>query len=297
MFISEGHCFTSFIDILGISDLIERNLPNARDKLSLFHDYIRRFLDDSPKGLSKSIIFSDSVILVWNDVNHAIDGCASLFSLVFDANSDLLRQYSMEQFMYRAILLRGAISEGSLEIEDGETSGSSERWFIIGSALSRSAKGETLVKGSRLILLGNWASEKNILLDEIELNPKGRVGREILWPLARCGGINVESFKWILNLCHLYKSNNAISVHYRDTFWVLLRSAINNEDERFFIQAINSIEQLNLIDWENPFWAPIILCIIEGFIKFPKIMEILSLTFSQLKKGLISAELKLMGNI
>lgn len=261
---AESHCFTAFIDILGISDLIERNLPIARDKLSLFHEHINRFVADSPKGLSEAITFSDSVILVWEDQINAIEGCASLFSSIYDSNGPLYQQYHGDQYKYRAILLRGAISAGSLEFEKEMESGKSLQKFIIGSALSRSAKGESLVKGSRLLLLGD-GSLKHYLLDDSRLSPKKRICNEVLWPLAGSRDSDIDRVKWILNLCGLYaEGEHSLLNHYRDTLWVIIRSISKRTDnEDLLLQMIEYIAQNSFIDLRNSTWLPIFLCIAD----------------------------------
>uniref|UniRef100_A0A4Y8Q6F6 Uncharacterized protein n=1 Tax=Paenibacillus athensensis TaxID=1967502 RepID=A0A4Y8Q6F6_9BACL len=240
----------------------------------MFHDHIKKFVASDPKGMKQSIVFSDSVIIVWNTVENAIDGCAELFSNVFDSNGFLFDQYYADDYKYRSLLLRGAISEGSLEIEDEENGVNIHQRFIIGSALSRSAKGESLLKGSRLILLGDWDSTTNQFLDNISLSPKSKKCREILWPKYITKFNSTDRFRWILNLCELYRQEPVpVLRHYRDTLWLFLRSALSDLDEKHLLEIVTQVIDSKFIDLENSFWAPITLAISDIFIKYTNLQN------------------------
>jgi len=58
------------------------------------------------------------------------------------------------------LLLRGAVSEGFVQLEDRITSPNFNKNFIISPALVHSAKLESLVKGSRLLVAVNNDSEE-----------------------------------------------------------------------------------------------------------------------------------------
>ncbi|MNO53242.1 hypothetical protein D3C76_436810 [compost metagenome] len=294
---AESRCFTAFIDILGISDLIERNLEIARDKLSLFHDHVRKFIAMSPEGLKQTVAFSDCVVLVWSDLDKAIDGCTKLFNLVFDANGALFERYYADHYKYRAILLRGAISEGSLELEDEEVNTGSIQKFIFGSALSRSAKGEGLLKGSRLTILGDIHHE-NTYLEELTINPRGKQVREIHWPMLRTDQRFSEKIKWIMSLCDLYsKDNQNVCKHYRDTLWVFARSLDKLNDDNLVIDFISLLEQHPNINLKTPYWSPISLCVADILIKKPRLKTYFEDADNFIHTAMIMSSLKLMENI
>ncbi|MFD0710994.1 hypothetical protein [Paenibacillus sp. GCM10027626] len=300
MNLSESQCYTAFIDILGISDLIERNLPIARDKLSLFHDHVRKFVSNSPSGLKQSVVFSDSLILVWENIDSAIDGCSQLFAEVYDSNGQFFQHYYGDQYKYRSLFLRGAISEGTLELEDEVVSESSTQRFIIGSGLSRSAKGESLVKGSRLLLLGEWTALDHNLLSPVSLFPKAKISREIMWPLIKSAQFrNVDRFKWILSLCELYRTDpTSVSKHFRDTLWLLMRSLLQeqNLDVRELQEIITLFDQAKFIDIENGYWLPILLCLAETISKYPDLRSSYGLNVELSKLIYMYSSLALMEN-
>ena len=270
----EAQCYTAFIDILGISDLIERNLAVGRDKLSLFHDHVRSFVSSKPAGLKQSIVFSDSLILIWDNINDAINGCADFFANVYDSNGQIFQQYYGDKYKYQALLLRGAISEGTIELEDEEVVNASAQRFIIGSGLSRSAKGESLVKGSRLLLLGNWSDLQSSIVDTTLLSPKSKICREVLWPLKKNLSFNqFDRLKWIIYLNELYRNDPIyISKHFRDTLWTILRSVIRQRpSERELCEIIALIEQKRVINPEESFWLPVTLALAQIIYETPNL--------------------------
>lgn len=135
----------AFVDLLGFSRMVGLDQEKARRVLNNFYNISWRNIRDNP--LVKGTLMSDSLLL-YSDNRTSILNCLSdIYRECFKKNSEY--EFLGKDFF---LLLRGAVSEGFVQLEDRTTSPNLDKNFIISPALVHSAKLESLVKGSRLLV-------------------------------------------------------------------------------------------------------------------------------------------------
>jgi hypothetical protein len=135
----------AFVDLLGFSRMVSIDQEKARIVLNDFYNISWKNIRSNP--LVKGTLMSDSLLL-YSDNRTSILNCLSdIYRECFRKNSEY-ESLGKDFFL----LLRGAVSEGFVQLEDRTTSPNLDKNFIISPALVHSAKLESLVKGSRLLV-------------------------------------------------------------------------------------------------------------------------------------------------
>jgi hypothetical protein len=149
----EGEKILAFVDLLGFSRMVSLDKAKARTVLSDFYNISWKNIRNNQSV--KGTLMSDS-LLIYSDNRTSILNCLSdIYRECFKKN-DTYENLGKDFFL----LLRGAVSEGFVQLEDRITSPNFNKNFIISPALVHSAKLESLVKGSRLLVAVNNDSEE-----------------------------------------------------------------------------------------------------------------------------------------
>lgn len=137
----------AFIDLLGFSQMVEKDYEKAREILNDFYNISFRIIK---KDLSvEGSLFSDSLLAHSQSYSSLINCITEIYreclkkNATYDKGSDFF------------LLPRGAISVGYINIETRQTSPNLTKDFIVSPALVHSAKLEASIKGSRLLIAVN----------------------------------------------------------------------------------------------------------------------------------------------
>ncbi len=146
----------AFVDLLGFSRMVAINQDKARIILNDF--YNASWENIRSNTLVKGTLMSDSLLLYGNNRTATLNCLSDIYRECFRKNTEY-EDLGKDFFL----LLRGAVSEGFVHLEDRSTSPNLDKNFIISPALVHSAKLESIVKGSRLLVaVNNTIPEQNI---------------------------------------------------------------------------------------------------------------------------------------
>ncbi|MCF8448151.1 MAG: hypothetical protein K9H61_14260 [Bacteroidia bacterium] len=176
----------AFIDLLGFSKMVETDYNKAREILNDFYNISFRIIKRDKKV--QGSLFSDSLLAYSDDYPALINCITEIYRECLKKNAT----YNKGTDFF--LLPRGAVSVGYLNIEERHTSPNLTKDFIISPALVHSAKLETTIKGSRLLIAVksddeqqvreiNWnAKIKSILYDNSSFEFwKGYTYKDALW--------------------------------------------------------------------------------------------------------------------
>ncbi len=138
----------AFIDLLGFSRMVSLDQEKARIVLNDFYNVSWRIIRNN--SLVKGTLMSDSLLLYGENRTATLNCLSDIYRECFRKNTeheDLGKDFFL--------LLRGAVSEGFVHLEDRSTSPNLDKNFIVSPALVHSAKLESIVKGSRLLVAVN----------------------------------------------------------------------------------------------------------------------------------------------
>lgn len=144
----------AFIDLLGFSNMIQKDHNTAREILNDFYNISFGIIKENPNVTGS--LFSDSLLAHSEDYPSLINCITEIYRKCLLKNNSYT--YSNDFFL----LPRGAISVGLLNIEDRQTSPNLTKDFIISPALVHSAKLEGTIKGSRLLIAINQNDDHQI---------------------------------------------------------------------------------------------------------------------------------------
>ncbi|KAA9341156.1 hypothetical protein [Larkinella humicola] len=134
----------AFIDLLGFSQMVERDPEKARTVLNDFYNISYQIIKDNTDV--NGSLFSDSLLAHSNNFAALINCITEIYRRCLNNNTKYLED---EHFF---LLPRGAISVGYFNIEERSTSPNLTKDFIVSPALVHSAKLEQSIKGSRLLV-------------------------------------------------------------------------------------------------------------------------------------------------
>ena len=143
----------AFIDLLGFSNMVSNNQDNSKTILNDFYNITFRILkkEDNVEGN----LFSDSLLAYSEEPATLVNVITEIYRECLLKN----RSYDFDLSKY-FLLPRGGISFGLVDIQDRTEAPNLSKNFIVSPALVHSAKIESQIKGSRL-LIADAASNRN----------------------------------------------------------------------------------------------------------------------------------------
>lgn len=146
---------TAFIDILGFSSFIEDfDEADARDKLRYYYDFLFDYTEARKQIFLDCILFSDSFITRFIDLETAILACRELYGAIFRRIKEDIQEDFSERSVRRPFFVRGALAPGGIYVErDRKDRERFMRNFVVSKALSRAYRGESIGKGMRLFFV------------------------------------------------------------------------------------------------------------------------------------------------
>lgn len=152
----------AFIDLLGFSQMVNTDENKARIILNDFYNIA--FDEIKARSSVNGHLFSDS-LLAYSDSREDLINClATIYQKC------LLKNFSYSELSKFFLLPRGAMSVGIVNVEDRQTAPNLTKDFIVSQALVHSAKLETQIKGSRLLV-----AVKNEQQEQMQLDWNGRI--------------------------------------------------------------------------------------------------------------------------
>ncbi|MBL4715004.1 MAG: hypothetical protein JKX95_00075 [Bacteroidia bacterium] len=147
----------TFIDLLGFSQMVNENENKARRILNDFYKIAYTEIKRLPNV--KGHLFSDS-LLAYSDSKESLINClAAIYQKCLKKNSSYTE---LSKFF---LLPRGAMSVGIINVEERQTAPNLTKDFIISPALVHSAKLESKIKGSRLLVAVKNVNDEQMQLD------------------------------------------------------------------------------------------------------------------------------------
>ena len=147
----------AFIDLLGFSQMVNEDESKARIILNDFYNIAFTEIKNAPNV--KGHLFSDSLLAYSASKESLINCLASIYQKCLSKNNNY---NELSKFF---LLPRGAMSVGIVNIEERHTAPNLTKDFIISQALVHSAKLESQIKGSRLLVAVKDDERQQMQLD------------------------------------------------------------------------------------------------------------------------------------
>ena len=135
----------AFIDLLGFSQMVARNHNRSKDILNDFYNITFRIIKQEHRV--KGNLFSDSLLAYSSDPALLVNIVTRIYRECLNKNNSY--DFDLSKFF---LLPRGGISFGLVDIQDRYESPNLSKNFIVSPALVHSAKMESQIKGSRLLI-------------------------------------------------------------------------------------------------------------------------------------------------
>jgi len=158
----------AFIDLLGFSQMVGSSRNRATNILHDFYNISFRNISNEPE--IQGDLFSDSLMAHSSNPAVLVNTICNIYRECLRKNNDY--EFPLDKYF---LLPRGGISFGHVDIQNRMESPNLTKNFIISPALVHSAKMESQIKGSRLLIADtesineqvfNWNQEiKSILFD------------------------------------------------------------------------------------------------------------------------------------
>lgn len=147
----------AFVDLLGFSQMVNTDEGKARIILNDFYNIAFTEIKRSPSV--NGHLFSDSLLAYSNSREDLINCLAAIYQQC------LLQNDSYKELSKFFLLPRGAMSVGIVNVEDRQTAPNLTKDFIVSQALVHSAKLESQIKGSRLLVAVKNEEQQQMQLD------------------------------------------------------------------------------------------------------------------------------------
>lgn len=214
----------AFIDLLGFSQMVNNDENKARIILNDFYNISFDEIKDKPTV--NGHLFSDSLLIYSTSREDLINCLASIYKRC------LLKNGTYKEVSKFFLLPRGAMSVGIVNVEDRQTAPNLTKDFIVSQALVHSAKLESQIKGSRLLV-----AVKNIEQEQMQLNWNRNI---------RYGLYQDDAFSFLENYKYkdvLWFSSLDDGIEERDSLINLIEIAIklvkeNARNEKVLLQHI-----------------------------------------------------------
>lgn len=145
----------AFVDLLGFSNMVERDFNTAREILNDFYNISYDVIKED-ENINGSL-FSDSLLVHSENYSSVINAITEIYRKCLKKNAS----YTFDKEFF--LLPRGAISVGYINIEKRHTSPNLTKDFIVSPSLVHSAKLEQNIKGSRLLIAVKKDDEQQLL--------------------------------------------------------------------------------------------------------------------------------------
>lgn len=147
----------AFIDLLGFSQMVGSNHNNAKSVLSDFYNITYRIIkhEDRVKGN----LFSDSLLAYSSEPAVLVNIVAEIYRECLRKNSS----YTFDKSKY-FLLPRGGVSFGMVDIQSRDEAPNLTKNFIVSPALVHSAKMESQIKGSRLLIADSANNNEQVFV-------------------------------------------------------------------------------------------------------------------------------------
>lgn len=147
----------AFVDLLGFSQMVNTDENKARVILNDFYNI--SFSEIKSRPSVNGHLFSDS-LLAYSDSREDLINClAAIYQKC------LIKNDSYNELSKFFLLPRGAMSVGIVNVEDRQTAPNLTKDFIVSQALVHSAKLESQIKGSRLLVAVKNDEQQQMQLD------------------------------------------------------------------------------------------------------------------------------------
>jgi len=147
----------AFIDLLGFSQMVNEDENKARIVLNDFYNIAFNEIKGAPNV--KGHLFSDS-LLAYSESKEDLINCLSKIY-----QKCLLKNDTYNELSKFFLLPRGAMSVGIVNVEDRQTAPNLTKDFIVSPALVHSAKLESQIKGSRLLIAVKNDKQEQMQID------------------------------------------------------------------------------------------------------------------------------------
>lgn len=147
----------AFVDLLGFSQMVNTDENKARVVLNDFYNIAFREIKSRPSV--NGHLFSDSLLAYSNSREDLINCLAAIYQKC------LLKNDTYNELSKFFLLPRGAMSVGIVNVEDRPTAPNLTKDFIVSQALVHSAKLESQIKGSRLLVAVKNDEQQQMQLD------------------------------------------------------------------------------------------------------------------------------------
>ena len=159
-----------FIDLLGFSEMVSNDSEKAKNILSDFYNICYDLINND--ATIKGNLFSDSLLAYSSNPSVLANMACTIYRKCLKKNKYYYENlnYDLSKFF---LLPRGGISFGLVDVQDREEAPNLQKNFIVSPALVHSAKMESKIKGSRLLIaepldkrVFNWNENINSVLYE-----------------------------------------------------------------------------------------------------------------------------------
>ncbi len=135
----------AFIDLLGFSQMVSTDQDRAKEILNDFYNISFRNIKDQDE--IQGDLFSDSLMAHSSNPAILVNTICNIYRDCLKKNAQY--QFSLDKFF---LLPRGGVSFGLVDIQERLESPNLTKNFIVSPALVHSAKMESQIKGSRLLV-------------------------------------------------------------------------------------------------------------------------------------------------
>ncbi|MCG3690104.1 hypothetical protein [Aliarcobacter butzleri] len=137
----------AFIDLLGFSNMVSKDYEKAKQILNDFYNLTYEIIKE--EGAIKGNLFSDSLLVHSDNPAILVNTITKIYRECLKKNKEYLRNDDLKGFF---LLPRGGVSAGVVDIEERAEAPNLTKGFIVSPALVHSAKMESKIKGSRLLI-------------------------------------------------------------------------------------------------------------------------------------------------
>lgn len=158
----------AFIDLLGFSNMVKKDYEKAKIILNDFYNLTYDIIKDENE--IKGNLFSDSLLVYSDNPAKLLNIITEIYRKCLKKNKEYLNNENLKGFF---LLPRGGISAGVVDIQSRMEAPNLTKGFIVSPALVHSAKMESYIKGSRLLvadknenneIIFNWNTNINSIL-------------------------------------------------------------------------------------------------------------------------------------
>lgn len=248
-----------FIDLLGFSEMVSNDSEKAKNILSDFYNICYDLINNDTT--IKGNLFSDSLLAYSSNPSALANMACTIYRKCLKKNKyyheDL--NYDLSKFF---LLPRGGISFGLVDVQDREEASNLQKNFIVSPALVHSAKMESKIKGSRLLIaepldkrVFNWNENINSVLYE---NSSFIFWEDFkyfdsLWFLD-LQGEEQEEIEELINIAKILVFNNFDKISNLEQHIQTLRIGLLSFSKFLNSQDISFIEQLINQFTDEKYW-------------------------------------------